>query len=60
VPPEGQGAEQDSESEELTPLKRQWRDLVLELLERQEKRAKEREKREERLLNVLEKIVEKM
>ena len=64
VPPEGQGAEQESESEELAPLKRQRRDPVLELLERQEKRAEEREKREEnreeRLLNLLEKIAEKM
>ena len=58
--PEGQGAEQDSESEELAPLKRQRRDPVLELLERQEKREKIEEDREERLLNLLEKIVEKM
>ncbi|KAE8281734.1 hypothetical protein D5F01_LYC07367 [Larimichthys crocea] len=62
--PECQGAEQDSESEEPAPPKRQRRDPVLELLERQEKRAEEREKREEdreeRLLNLLEKIVEKM
>ncbi|TKS73969.1 hypothetical protein D9C73_008050 [Collichthys lucidus] len=62
--PECQGAEQDSESEEPAPPKRQQRDPVLELLERQEKRAEEREKREEdreeRLWNLLEKIVEKM
>lgn len=62
--PESQGAEQESVSEEPAPSKRQWRDPVLELLEREEKRAVERKKREEareeRLLNLLEKIVEKM
>ena len=57
--------DQESESEsEPAPPKRQRRDPVVELMERQEKRAKEREKREEareeRLLSLLERIVEKM
>lgn len=68
VPPEqeSQGVDQESEPEsEPAPPKRQRReDPVVELMERQEKRAEEREKREEareeRLLSLLERIVEKM
>ncbi|KAG8003268.1 hypothetical protein GBF38_007692 [Nibea albiflora] len=67
VPPEPEPKCQgeDSESEgPAPPPKRQRRDPILELLERQDKRAEEREKREEereeRLLNILEKIVERM
>ena len=57
--------DQESESEsEPAPPKRQRLDPVLELMERQEKRAEEREKREEareeRLLSLLKRIVEKM
>lgn len=54
----------DSVPSEPGPSKWQWCDPILELLEREEERAEERarkeEAREERLLNLLEKIVEKM
>lgn len=51
-------------TDEPGPPKKQRCDAVLELFEREEKRAEERDRRaearEERLLNLLEKIVEKM
>lgn len=63
-PPSGSGTESGQSGEEPGPSKRHRRDPVLELLEREMKRAAEREKREEareeRMLAVLEKIVEKM
>ena len=65
VPTEPEPVEEvESAAEESGPSKRQRRDPILELLEREENRAEERasrdEAREERLLSLLEKIVEKM
>lgn len=51
---------QTPEPEEPGPSKLQQHDPILELLERAEQRARRKEAREERLLNLLEKIVEKM
>lgn len=48
------------ESGEPVPAKRQRKDPVLEFYEREAERAEERMRREERLLSILEKIVEKI